>query len=361
MPVVLLRSFRARALVLMVAALAVGFGACGPSSGQSDPHSARTIAAESFAGGFSVVGRIRLEQPESALVARVSGVAVLRDGTIAVADASEGNVKLYSRTGALVRVIGRKGSGPGEFQAPRRVQEDEAGRLHIFDAQLWRVTLFARDGKPVRIVVPDSVGYPSDFVRMGDGSYVFAIPGRERDGPLTLHDSLGVLRTRLLPGFRIDVPQPDNPAWRTLEGMYVSTIGDTVFVTCSLCAQITSVDVRRGTSRSERLYFEGRIAPAPPGPDVRSAADIPAWMKSFHMASLVRTSATGLLFTNTVRGILNYGDPNVLLLRDAGGRWRAFADAPPVHAASGDTLVALVPDREGRSGEVVFELFLARR
>ena len=360
MPVLLLRSFRACGIAVAVTALTTGPVACGPSHEQAEHASARTIPAESFTAAFSVVGRIRLEQPESAIVVRVSGVAVLNDGRIAVGDASEGKVKLYSRAGELLRVIGRKGSGPGEFQTPRRVQQDERGRLHVFDTQLSRVTVLAPDSALVRTVTPDSVGYATDFTRMADGSYVFATPGREADGPITLHDSLGVLRSRLLRGFRIDVPQPDNPAWRTIEGMYASAIGDTVYVTCTFCAQLASVDVRRGTSRTESLDFEGRIAPAPPGPDVRSVADIPAWTGSFHMTALVRTSATGLLFTNMVRGILNYGDPNVLLLRDARGRWRAFADAPPVLAVSGDTLLALVPDREGRSGEVVFEQFVER-
>jgi hypothetical protein len=42
-------------------------------------------------------------------------------------DVSQGNAKLFGRDGALQAVLGRKGEGPGEFESPRYLLEDEAG------------------------------------------------------------------------------------------------------------------------------------------------------------------------------------------------------------------------------------------
>jgi hypothetical protein len=47
---------------------------------------------------------------------RVRGAAILSDGRIVVADAGNNRLLLYSDHGALIRVLGREGTGPGDVQ-----------------------------------------------------------------------------------------------------------------------------------------------------------------------------------------------------------------------------------------------------
>jgi hypothetical protein len=58
------------------------------------------------------------EQNDSVLVAKFGPIEIGATGDFLIPDLSEGNVKHYARDGHLIRVIGRKGKGPGEFMTP---------------------------------------------------------------------------------------------------------------------------------------------------------------------------------------------------------------------------------------------------
>lgn len=68
---------------------------------------------------------------------------------IYVAQPQEGCIKVFSPAGRLVRTIGRKGEGPGEFMAL-----DNMGwvgdTLYVSDGRLGRVSLFGTDGRYLR-------------------------------------------------------------------------------------------------------------------------------------------------------------------------------------------------------------------
>lgn len=48
----------------------------------------------------------------------VSGARLLADGSILVSDLRAGEVKLFDHQGRFTKVVGGRGSGPGEFQFP---------------------------------------------------------------------------------------------------------------------------------------------------------------------------------------------------------------------------------------------------
>lgn len=69
----------------------------------------------------------------------------------------EGNVCLYvfSEEGKFLRMIGRRGQGPGEFIGPRLrdwnstmfIEVDESGDIYVFDDGNMRISIFSKEGK----------------------------------------------------------------------------------------------------------------------------------------------------------------------------------------------------------------------
>jgi sugar lactone lactonase YvrE len=80
-----------------------------------------------------------------------SDVLVAPDGAIFVADGHGGNTNArivkFSKDGAFIKAWGRKGSGPGEFDAPHALAMDSSGRLFVADRGNSRIQIFDQDGK----------------------------------------------------------------------------------------------------------------------------------------------------------------------------------------------------------------------
>jgi hypothetical protein len=67
--------------------------------------------------------------------------------TIFICDFRDSSVKVFDPQGQFVRTIGRKGSGPGEFETVGRVYCLPDGRLMMLDFGLRRGSLFSNDGR----------------------------------------------------------------------------------------------------------------------------------------------------------------------------------------------------------------------
>jgi hypothetical protein len=79
----------------------------------------------------------------------VHGMIVDKAGNLYVLDNSEQRVKVFTAQGRLIRTIGRKGQGPGEFQSASRMQLLRDS-LWVFDHVNNRVTVFQLNGKGLR-------------------------------------------------------------------------------------------------------------------------------------------------------------------------------------------------------------------
>jgi DNA-binding beta-propeller fold protein YncE len=81
----------------------------------------------------------------------VSDVLVAPDGNIFVADGHGGDTNArivkFDNDGKFVKAWGRKGTGPGEFDAPHGLAMDSAGRLFVADRGNSRIQIFDQDGK----------------------------------------------------------------------------------------------------------------------------------------------------------------------------------------------------------------------
>ncbi|MBA2292442.1 MAG: hypothetical protein H0W15_08305 [Gemmatimonadales bacterium] len=92
-----------------------------------------------------------------------------RDGTIWISQPQDGNIIHFAANARRLGVVGRKGEGPGEFQAVGGMQDTDRG-LVVFDPMLRRVTTFAASGRvaATRALTRPAALPPAAFVVAGD-------------------------------------------------------------------------------------------------------------------------------------------------------------------------------------------------
>lgn len=101
------RPGRPRTLVCGLAAIILGCSRSTGSAGESPipPH-------------LSIIDSVLLEETQSRFISKPNAFAVAPNGDYYVADAAEATIMHFAHDGRWIRTIGRKGSGPGEFQIP---------------------------------------------------------------------------------------------------------------------------------------------------------------------------------------------------------------------------------------------------
>lgn len=343
-------------IVLPILAV-VALASCGPDRREDpDPGAAGSAPAtlQEFLAGFRLVDSIELEQTPELPIVRVSGLALSPDGRLALADASESNVKLFDRAGRLILTLGRNGSGPGEFQQPRFPRFGGGGRLFVGDGQLNRITEFDSGGAFRQTIELDGMT-PLMGLALGPRNE-FYLTGPGRGGRLVhLTDTTG----KTTGGFLLadqarPVQQPDSPLWRMLSQQWLAGAGTLLYVASTLSDSLWELDPATGKSRSSRILVPGYVQPRLPAAPPRGIPEITAWQKSFHVAGTLLASPD-LLVMPFVQGVLNYGDPMVLMVRPTGGEWLAFRGAPPPVLVTGDSILAIL--RPGESERVVLGVF----
>ena len=58
-----------------------------------------------------------------------------------------GRISVFDRTGKFLRIIGKTGTGPGEFRTPHAVEFDSQGRLIVMDRHNHRVQVLTKQGQ----------------------------------------------------------------------------------------------------------------------------------------------------------------------------------------------------------------------
>ncbi len=290
---------------------------------------------------FQLVQVLTPEQTPESPIALISG-ASWDGGSIAIADGSEGNAKLFDSDGSLIAAMGRSGEGPGEFRSARHPQLLD-GQLYMADGQLGRVSVWTGGGELER-EIDFRFGFVSDFAVLPDGRLVFAglvfadsaaaMGVYANDGTPLMH---GLYTTDVLPAGA----DPSLP-WGNLRQNLFAVSNDTAWAVSTISDSIWAVPLNRDVLEPEsyRLAIPGYVAPAAPQNPLRSIEDLMAWGNSFHGAARPAASSE-LLAIPFVQGVLNYGDPTILVLRDENGDWYALSDPPPVIAAHANQLLVI--------------------
>ena len=77
----------------------------------------------------------------------IASIDVDSKGNIYVLDIKETHIKVFNTDGRLMRIIGRKGQGPGEFQRPFTVQITAQNEVVIWDVMVRKLHFFSLDGE----------------------------------------------------------------------------------------------------------------------------------------------------------------------------------------------------------------------
>ncbi len=155
-----------------LAVVALMLLACGHAGGQSGPaSSSRDSAGVTIVSDVGAAGggadlwtlssgpllQIGVVQGDSVYeLAGVKAARLLSDGTIVVANGVTRELRFYDQQGRFVRSAGRKGDGPGEFRTITELCRFGGDSLLVYDAWDRRTSVFAPDGKFVRVdLLPD--------------------------------------------------------------------------------------------------------------------------------------------------------------------------------------------------------------
>lgn len=105
------------------------------------------------------------EGEEAYQLFRPTGAFQLPDGRIAIVNTGTQEVRYFDGRGRFLHSAGRRGAGPGEFQAPQVLRPmGAAGELLIWDLMVNRFTLLGPDGEVLRMVTPEAqVRMPSGW------------------------------------------------------------------------------------------------------------------------------------------------------------------------------------------------------
>jgi hypothetical protein len=100
------------------------------------------------------------------IIVAPGGIAVDEPrGRFFVADSKRHVVNVFSLNGRFLSTIGKRGTGPGEFNIPYDVKVDEEGYIYVLDSGNFRVQILNPEG-----------GYVNEFGSVGMGPGNFARP-----------------------------------------------------------------------------------------------------------------------------------------------------------------------------------------
>lgn len=105
----------------------------------SEPNNHRVLVFDANEKQIGVLGRERgLHSP--------GGLALDHKGNILVLDFGSSCIQVFGSRGELVKTVGRRGNGPGEFAVPREITVDRFGNWFVADTLNHRIQVFDPEG-----------------------------------------------------------------------------------------------------------------------------------------------------------------------------------------------------------------------
>lgn len=95
--------------------------------------------------------------PEDAILEIPVDITCDSEGNVYVLDQKANNVKIFNSSGKYLRTIGRRGRGPGEFNAPHHFTFAK-DRLVIWDQENYRICTISPEGKFLKSIKSSMMG-----------------------------------------------------------------------------------------------------------------------------------------------------------------------------------------------------------
>ena len=86
-------------------------------------------------------------EPTDVVTDRNGDVYVAESHTDVASPDLVGRISVFDKTGKPLRVIGKTGTGPGEFRTPHAIEFDSKGRLVVADRHNHRIQVLTKEGK----------------------------------------------------------------------------------------------------------------------------------------------------------------------------------------------------------------------
>jgi hypothetical protein len=134
------------------------------------------------------------EEDENYMFYGIVKIAVSSEEKILVLDGGNGRILKFDRDGKYIQTIGRKGQGPGEFEAPLAIHLDSKDQIYVYDSRRRNIHVFDNDGNFKKTIKPP--GSLFHFGTTNDGNFLM-INNKELTQSLILIDPEGNLINKI--------------------------------------------------------------------------------------------------------------------------------------------------------------------
>ncbi len=96
----------------------------------------------------------------SSLLGQVGAVELLADGQVLIYDEQSRDLRIFTASGQVARLVSHAGDGPGEVEALAQLSLTPGDTIYAFDPELSRISAFSHDGDFLRAIPvrPDFAG-----------------------------------------------------------------------------------------------------------------------------------------------------------------------------------------------------------
>ncbi|MGH7467410.1 MAG: hypothetical protein ACRENP_05425 [Longimicrobiales bacterium] len=236
-PVVLAPGLRVARGCLFGSLLSISLLGCDQATRQ-----ASTSTPLAFEAYFTTIAELKLEEKPGDPIGDIGTLLEARNGDLILTDPIRHHIRRYTRTGELIAVQGRYGSGPFEYRQVAGVLEDQRGAVIVVDPRLQRVTRLRPDLEKDSLfgIKPPPRGV---LASSGQG---FAL--LTASGPRTT--SLSLLDERWTPLWTMPAPSPGPvaryPYWNSYGAVLLTASAPYVVTAYSLQYPIYLLSVRSG-------------------------------------------------------------------------------------------------------------------
>lgn len=142
---------------------------------QASPAFKQSLKEVYATGTITFIAEITIDEstlPEGEFFEGITDIGSDEVGNIYLCDIQACNIKRFSAEGKFIKTIGRKGQGPGEFNAPSRIAVTR-NHLFIYDMGNRRLCAMTTDGKFIKgIGIQNTEGRPRNMRALPGGDFV---------------------------------------------------------------------------------------------------------------------------------------------------------------------------------------------